>query len=420
MKTPLGYAFKAKLNTITPLHIGGNGRLSPLTDYYVKDNRINVIDNDALSSILLDRGMTNNFVTAVEQAASESKETFLEEFLVNHLSMNIGQLPMQLSLSAIGVENPVLIERFMETQGMPYIPGSSIKGALRSALLFSWLLEEKGKKSLRSWLGNLRRQKENLRSYSRDQLNRNRQKALKEIAKSFSKDIEEDDQCFGSIRSRSRMPLSSLVITDTSTFNRNQMAVYGVKRFNLSKGTSDIPTMKECILPDQRAEITISLGYSWRDKRTTEEHYNHFIKQLTDEEAFLRLVNQYSQAVLDYEIEASSTIETTSLSQYRDNLQNIRERIRSAVTTKAFFRLGQGKMQYYQTIAMAVLALVGNDKENTDWLFYLDYCKGFDKDSTKHDIYPVTRALALPNHVPLGWVEINLHDPHSSTSSTIQ
>ena len=63
----------------------------------------------------------------------------------------------------------------------------------------------------------------------------------------------------------------------------------------------------------------------------------------------------------------------------------------------------QGKMQFYQTVAMSVFDTCGNDEEDNYWVNYLEYCDDLNPKGVSSP-YPLTRALTTAGQIPLGWV----------------
>src|SRR5450759_1267464 len=141
-KTPLGYSLPLTMRVITPVHIGSADVLSPIADYYFDNNKINLIDSDRFAELLVMKKKDIEFIRAVERITNEKKTTFLKNFCQLHLQCELKDIPVTKSIPAIGnLGNPTEINQCIKTDGKPYLPGSSLKGAIRSAILFHWLTD---------------------------------------------------------------------------------------------------------------------------------------------------------------------------------------------------------------------------------------------------------------------------------------
>jgi CRISPR type III-A-associated RAMP protein Csm5 len=69
-----------EITTLSPVHIGDGGRLTPL-DYLEKDRIIHVINEDRLFEELERRGLVNHFINYVEKTRDASLKEFIEKFM---------------------------------------------------------------------------------------------------------------------------------------------------------------------------------------------------------------------------------------------------------------------------------------------------------------------------------------------------
>ncbi len=90
---------------------------------------------------------------------------------------------------------------------------------------------------------------------------------------------------------------------------------------------------------------------------------------------------------------------------YREKLEEIKEKIEISENRKAYMRLGFGKMQFYQTIALSIFKKLGSDEKNHDWVQYLRYCNDLSEEISA--VSPVTRVLTTSGLKPLGWIELS-------------
>jgi len=132
--------YRVMAETITPVHIGSGRELQYNTDYlYFADKRqIAVIDpNKALEIIGTEN--INAWVTSINQRKG------LDEYITKILKK-----PMQpadissrlIQMETRGLSRQAIKEQLHNGAGVPYIPGSSIKGALRTAILTTLIEKE--------------------------------------------------------------------------------------------------------------------------------------------------------------------------------------------------------------------------------------------------------------------------------------
>lgn len=128
-----------EITTLSPVHIGDGGRLTPL-DYFEEDRIIHVIDEDRLFEELERRGLVNHFINYVEKARVASLREFMERF-IRDAGPRIYESMIRHSSEILSgrVEGKQILTFIRDAGDKAYIPGSEIKGAIRIALLHSIL-----------------------------------------------------------------------------------------------------------------------------------------------------------------------------------------------------------------------------------------------------------------------------------------
>jgi CRISPR type III-A-associated RAMP protein Csm5 len=127
--------YKLEITTLSPIHIGDGGRLTPL-DYLEKDCLIHVVNEDSLFEELERRGLVDHFINYLENARDASLKEFIERFMRDagpEVYEKIEKYSLEI-LSWMG-EGKQILTFIRNDEGRAYIPGSEIKGAIRIALL---------------------------------------------------------------------------------------------------------------------------------------------------------------------------------------------------------------------------------------------------------------------------------------------
>jgi CRISPR-associated protein Csm5 len=132
--------YQVSLTTITPLHIGTGGELLQGYDYICDSKLTYVLDLERLF-----RHLSDNPLALDALAAGEPINTLLERKWLSWSDLQGETAPVRYVLSGTpsGLPgNPLtLLEQLKDVYDRPYIPGSSLKGALRTAILAQLLSE---------------------------------------------------------------------------------------------------------------------------------------------------------------------------------------------------------------------------------------------------------------------------------------
>ncbi|MEM4413277.1 MAG: type III-A CRISPR-associated RAMP protein Csm5 [Candidatus Caldarchaeum sp.] len=135
---------RVHLQTLTPLHIGGSeGSLSPLQFAHC-NGKVYVISPERWADWLRQNNAVENFITYVKE---KGKYASLQEYLTSknrgwfkpEILALLAKYTVESASAPTGDLRPFIRNGYQQ----PYIPGSAIKGALRTAILFAYLKELK-------------------------------------------------------------------------------------------------------------------------------------------------------------------------------------------------------------------------------------------------------------------------------------
>jgi CRISPR-associated protein Csm5 len=146
--------FKVRYHIITPVHIGTGEDLSPF-EYVIKDGFLHRIEPDELIADLPENQLQkfysfiegNNLIGLRNIVMENFDESRYSKYRIR-VTQNIEEKYRQ---NIKRVENQLLISPFLRTASnlQPYIPGSSIKGAIRTAIIDKILRGKKHKPNLK-------------------------------------------------------------------------------------------------------------------------------------------------------------------------------------------------------------------------------------------------------------------------------
>ncbi|MBA1336538.1 MAG: CRISPR-associated protein, Csm5 family [Firmicutes bacterium] len=202
---------KLIMNAETPLHIGNGEILSPYSDYIYENGRVYYIDHNKLQSYIYSKEnaeeLMDRFINIVNiQTEKNTVDKYkLKDFLAEN-GINIEDYSSRITGASDELKNEE-IHRAISTSNRPYVPGSSIKGAFRTALLYRHLLD-------------------------------------KGCTATTDKKTYVGEDEFGSI---DKDVLKFLHISDTLPLPYDNIEVVKTCRINISTGKATIPVIKEAI-----------------------------------------------------------------------------------------------------------------------------------------------------------------------------
>jgi len=135
-----------KIETLTPVHVGSGNLLCHNTDFvqvtFSNEPQIIIISEEKIWT-LLGKKHVDHWLDAI--AKRENLKAFLKRFAPEAKSKDYAKrrIPLYGTLR----ENDTLKECMHNGMGLPYIPGSSIKGAIRTAIMSSFVSRISDKES---------------------------------------------------------------------------------------------------------------------------------------------------------------------------------------------------------------------------------------------------------------------------------
>jgi CRISPR-associated protein Csm5 len=126
-----------RIEALSPVHVGTGERLGRKS-FVSEGERVHVVDeHKLLAAVMASPHLQETFVRFCEE-----RGTWLRDYLIRH-AIHVGEVAAY--TAPLMGERPREVLPFIKMAGtppQPYLPGSSLKGALRSALLRSALLDD--------------------------------------------------------------------------------------------------------------------------------------------------------------------------------------------------------------------------------------------------------------------------------------
>ncbi len=325
------------LTPLSPLSIGAGDehQRSPLMEYVYEGGKVHYIDTERLNAHLLgDPSVMDAFVESVRRRTGQTKREngrYLVQFLRDRLGVELRDV-VAFSVPAIGRISG-LVRAIVKNGRHPYIPGSSIKGAIRTAVLVSILLDNPTHPAWKMFKDALRHRR------TRD-LARNLEAQVFQIPRSQrgNPQIEKD-------------PFRHVSISDTELLPASMLQVGTVGRYKLAmsdgafvKKPQHLLNIHWEMLPrDVQTTLTLGLG---RDERLD------FLTEGRIEPLFKR-INDVSYALVSRELDVLDELEDkTALENVYTFYERLRDTINRASNREAYLRLGHAKTYFDQTVGI--------------------------------------------------------------------
>lgn len=342
---------KVKIKTITPTLIRSGEELSNVTDCVIQENELKIIDKEKLLNIFKGKD-PKSFVVELSNTIINEKRTIYD--FLNNKKINIDQVT-KYTLKVKSKIDPFerrSIYMPITTGNKAYIPGSTLKGIIRSALLFYYF-------------ENLSKEQKQL-----DITQKEIDKALRDDPYDPSTDI-----------------MKYIIVKDTSSIPITDLEVYKIERLphkKLSQYILAIPGSKEFY-----TEIKFNIY-----NKNLPNFWNKFFENKDDN--LWKALKNYSLLLVKKEIEIlerlkNKTQENKDLfNNLIEHYKKIEERLEN--NKVVYIPIGFGKTYYFNSLGYFLPESVLKDKVIT-------------KRNILPKFFPSTRwALKLgEKYYPLGW-----------------
>jgi CRISPR-associated protein Csm5 len=373
------HLLQLNIRTLTPLHIGDDkGKtLSPYADYvFSPDGRyLHYLNLKKIEQAVMRAGALEEYVGLIQSMDNNRSDLDLRRFLTERLKCPLDEVTaIRVPCKGLKADRKIPIIPIVKNAGNPYLPGSSLKGALRTAILYDWLVCTKaGEPEIKAFYQEL------------------------STSKPSKKDVINAERLFGRLNDKERPPYTQFIrVRDSEPLPTEDLCVYSLRRIRIVPGGKktkggDIPQVVEAIRPgvNLRTEISILpkfdntvLNY-WKTGKF-EEIFPNIAGFSLD-----CIKNEIAELQDAYEKQDSKEVE--ALLEFYEDLKAQAEK--GAV----LLRLGFGKTINDNSLLLAFL----NGLDEKAW----KKAQKVVSSNKAGEFYPVTRAIT-PEGRPMGWVEI--------------
>lgn len=356
---------KLTLKTITPTLIRSGAEISTVSECVVENNILRIIDKDKLSEQI--KGNKNLIMELSNRIIKgENIDKFIKDYKINLDSITKYALPINGNIDPEKRRNIYLP---LTSSDRAYIPGSTIKGIIRNAILFDFFSKNKAK--IASKIAEIERLvKENRKiPYTGE-----------DVLRSDHKDAGTDIMKF-------------IIVRDSNFLEFEKLTVYEIVRIPHKK----LSQLIIAIPPDKKFVIEITVN---KYKSNIPEEFKTFLENNT-EEALWKIMKTYSVSLIKKEIEILQRLRSKihqrdiEIANLYDNFINHHNNMLKKSEEKdiIFLPIGFGKTYYFNSLGYFI------PEEKLKPLNIIT------RKNIDPKFYPSTRwAVKLrENYYPLGW-----------------
>ncbi len=411
------------LRTVTPIYIGQNqaNDLSPYSDFVQIGNEIIYIDEKKFEeSLFAKEGLIDEYVKYVRQKIDKSK-TQSDFNLKNFMTENLGDVNSFIKYK-IPTDQDLkhqTIKRFINTTGRPFIPGSTIKGNFRTAVIYDWLTgTNTGKNLVKELFEKIQNLSERIleleKKKSDNTITEDEAKELKKIKnkKNIEKEfnsIYDEQKLFGRMSKDNLYGFDSrhLQISDSNPFAIENLSILKLHRIKLRDNSEVSPLPSETLNSNIEASFTLKLEKDFVQNDL--KKFNSF-----EPKDIFQILNEFSLASINYELDtfnefhdkitSTTSREKNDYSAVINFYESLKSKIKFSQNQFAIIRLGGGKTFFDNSIGLALY--------NCDKNLFKKYRKLMELGKNREGKlvlgrFPTTRTLVEASKLPIGWIAIS-------------
>jgi len=373
-----------KIETVFPVHVGNRNSYSKFDSIFT-DTDFYAINMDALFRRLQEIGKIGKITADIESGSplSETINGVIEPRDVARYTIKLSEQNAKERRYIREVH-----EFIKDVNNGVYLPGSEIKGAIRTAILYTLLLDEGNYKWLRKALVSIK-QRESRTISDAKRGDRWAKKKLGRVLGNIAKEVEKllrgkkDDAKYDLLK--------FIQISDSSAYNPNDLEILHVNSFGTREKHSYVEALPKGAKFNGSFNIT-------RNSRILKELGLDDREFLLSEEEVLESCYRLSANLIKNEIEYYRKHHEYQIADFYQQLQN------ENTNKNPLIRIGQGQGFLSTTITLAVK---NNDPDLYDMIRLGTRGKSYSYE------FPKTRRLVFEEgkpKYPLGWVKLRIGD----------
>ncbi|WP_456416596.1 type III-A CRISPR-associated RAMP protein Csm5 [Methanocaldococcus sp.] len=369
---------EVKCKTLTPIFIGCGDEYSPL-DYYIEGKMAKIVDLEKAMMSLKNIDDINYLSELIKSYIYNNRLKVNVKELLKEVGINAEKYVIRKIECEIEEHRNIKVKKFINQNGFPYIPGSSIKGAIRTAYIFDYYDD---KKRIYELIDILKRKDIEIWK-----------KGEAVVKNAISKNIQDDF-------------FKHLIVSDSECLN-GKFKFIMTKRWNIKKRKLQVPIPLEAFMNNNEFNLRIIIKDEFIKEmfKKTERTYKDMDEKKKFDE-LKRMCNKLTETVIDFELERENN----------ENLKKFYKDLKNKLNNKEIYlNVGFGGGFLTKTI---YLLLWKYDKGNK----YLNLMKKIFRNEKNKNLrtswnktykyydFPKTKTVYVKDDEiisPLGWIKIN-------------
>lgn len=383
---------KAKIQTLTPVHTGSGKKYKHHLEFFSEGGYIYIIDPDKIFQRIGIEGI-EDWVSAI------NKNSPIKEFLKNR---KLNYKPEEISLRKCELSNEIKKEKELHEQLYsplygPCIPGSSIKGAIKTALL-DYISDNKEFINSKIKLSDVKKQLKNQGGKKWQWHDEEADKILfgEDANHKSTRFLKIGDAYFTTTKTKVYFTLALNADTNTWKLNKNIANLYEA-----------IPENAFSFFKLKFDEVLFKANYKEEEDKWNSVQFE-FLK--TDLHTIIKIINEASKKSIEKEIDFFENIQFDNKAGW--NLVNEYKRLLETANTcnnnEFILRIGANSGYNFTTLRwIDKLAIFQPLPTNKDYADLRQEIQKNKKDYRREKLWPRTRKV-ITTGVPFGFVKITI------------
>ena len=277
--------YDLKLTVVTPFFVGDGIELDKRSYLYNRSRKsVSMIDLERLFKLIVNKRLTDAYEAFMLGGGKDLYE-FLRYNRVPEQAIN------DLILYSVDAENAIVIDKYgkpkpqnihtfiRDAYGNPYVPGSSVKGALRTIILQKLILDDRNHKNIED----------------------------KDVKWKFDKTIDSRYLCTLALNDKTDNPLNSIMrgvrISDSQPLSNSDLTLSKKIDVHTDGSDKDIPVVRETLKPQSELQFKLTLDQGLLKNQITPDYILDAVNRYADyyyDTYIMKFKKAYDEADIDY------------------------------------------------------------------------------------------------------------------------
>lgn len=268
--------YQIQLKTITPIHIGSGNILKRKECIFIK-NKVIIPNLNRFIGMIIEKGLTKEYENFYKNK-DEQQKSLLVWLKEHNLSKNIESAnwvdySLELKQSRNIKDKGAQVEQCIKDGlGAPYIPGSSLKGTIRTAL-FIRFIKNMNKDKNKVYHEALKNAKE-IAELNCKRMDSQKYDVLEKLISNLTKNIEYlENQCFCKLHrnkeqwyAKTNDYLTSIRISDSKPLTTSDLSLVRKVDLHTDGQINELNVLREGIYTDKKIEFILSIDTALTNK----------------------------------------------------------------------------------------------------------------------------------------------------------